>query len=122
MGLPLVDKVDSRHRKGAQRRRGNGGLLFQRHEGQRKAQDFSTAGEEHLRRDAIQAKKQEFFQSQAFSNACHEGIEGLSKDHVETLPRSTRARCNGSFWRGFQRKNATSWRHLKVLGIHRRPK
>ena len=48
--------------------------------GRGKVQDFSTAGEEHLRRDAIQAKKQEFFQSQAFSNACDEEIEGLSKD------------------------------------------
>ena len=55
-------------------------LLLQRHEGQGEVQDFSTAGEEHLRRDAIQAKKQEFFQSQAFSNACDEEIEGLSKD------------------------------------------
>ena len=45
-----------------------------------KVEDFSTAGEENLRREAIQAKKQEFFQSQAFSNACHEGIEDLSKD------------------------------------------
>ena len=45
-----------------------------------KVEDFSTAGEEHLRREAIQAKKQEFLQSQAFANACDEGIEGLSKD------------------------------------------
>ena len=32
VGLPLVDKVDCKHRKCAQRRRGNGGLLLQRHE------------------------------------------------------------------------------------------
>ena len=75
VGLPLVDKVDRKHRKSAWWRRGNGGL-----KGKGKVQDFSTAGEEHLRREAIQAKKRHFLQSQAFSNACDEGIEGLSKD------------------------------------------
>ena len=33
LGLPLVDKVDSKHRKCTQGRRWNGGLLLQRYEG-----------------------------------------------------------------------------------------
>ena len=44
-----------------------------------KADDFSPAGEEHLMREAIQ-DKQDFLQSQVFSDALEEGIEGLSKD------------------------------------------
>ena len=40
VGLPLVDKVDCKHRKCAQRRRANGGLLLQRHEGQRESSGF----------------------------------------------------------------------------------
>ena len=51
-----------------------------------------------------------------------EELKAFRKSHLETLPLSIRGRYSGSFWRGFQRKNATSWRHLKVLGIHRRPK
>ena len=45
----------------------------------------------------------------------------VRRTQVKTLPLSIRRRYSGSSWRGFQRKNATSWRHLKVFGIHRRP-
>ena len=54
--------------------------FFKGMKGQGKVEDFSTAGEEHLRRETIQGKEQDFLQSQAFSDACDEGIEGLSKD------------------------------------------
>ena len=53
--------------------------FFKGMEGRWKVEDFSTAGEEHQTR-SHSSQKQEFFQSQAFSNACDEGIEGLSKD------------------------------------------
>ena len=53
VGLPLVDKVDSKHRKCTQGRRWNGGVFL---------------------------KKRHFLRSQAFSDACDGGIEGLSKE------------------------------------------
>ena len=107
MGLTLVDKVDSKHRTCTWGRGRNGGVLFKGMNGEGKVRGFSTAGEEHLRREAIQDKKQDFVQSRSF---------------LKTLPLSIRGRYSVSFWRGFQRKNATSWRHPKVLGIRRRPK
>jgi uncharacterized membrane protein len=48
-----------------------------------KVRDFSTAGNENLRREAIQEKQKDFLQSQAFSEACHQGIECLSKEPRE---------------------------------------
>ena len=54
--------------------------FFKGMKGQGKVEDFSTAGEEHLRRETIQGKEQDFLQSQAFSDACDEGIKALSKD------------------------------------------
>ena len=54
--------------------------FFKGMKGQGKVEDFSTAGEEHLRREAIQGKKQDFLQSKAFSDACDKGIECLSRD------------------------------------------
>ena len=71
-----IANIESARREGAEMEV----YFFKGKKGRGKVEDFSTAGEEHLRRDAIQAKKQHFLQSQAFSNACHEGIEGLSKD------------------------------------------
>eukprot|EP00435_Cladocopium_sp_Y103_P069788 s376_g34.t1 len=54
--------------------------FFKGLKGKGKVEDFSTAGEEHLRREAIQAKKQDFLQSQLLSHACDDGIKGLSKE------------------------------------------
>ena len=71
-----IANIERAHREGAEMEV----YYFKGMKGRCKVKDFSTAGEEHLRREAIQAKKQEFFQSQAFSDACDEGIEGLSKD------------------------------------------
>ena len=71
-----IANIESARREGAEMEV----YFFKGMKGRGKVEDFSTAGKEHLRREAIQAKKQEFFQSQAFSNACDEGIEGLSKD------------------------------------------
>ena len=71
-----IANIESARREGAEMEV----YFFKGMKSRGKVEDFSTAGEEHLRREAIQAKKQEFLQSQAFANACDEGIEGLSKD------------------------------------------
>ena len=59
--------------------------FFKGMKGRGKVRDFSTAGKENLRREAIQEKqkKQDFLQSQAFSEACHQGIECLSEEPRE---------------------------------------
>ena len=71
-----IANIERAHEEGAEMQV----YFFKGMKGRGKVVDFSTAGKEHLRREAIQAKKRDFFQSQAFSNACDEGIEGLSKD------------------------------------------
>ena len=113
-----IANIERAHEEGAEMEV----YFFKGMKGRWKVEDFSTAGEEHLRREAIQARNRSSSSRKHFPTHATKGLKAFRKTHVETLPLGTRARCNGSFWRGFQRKNATSWRHLKVLGIHRRPK
>eukprot|EP00435_Cladocopium_sp_Y103_P053118 s1038_g16.t3 len=48
--------------------------------GKGKVQHFLTAGQEHMRREAIQGKKKQFLKSGDFCDALHEGIDGLRKE------------------------------------------
>eukprot|EP00435_Cladocopium_sp_Y103_P014475 s2935_g3.t1 len=71
-----IANIETAHREGAEMEV----YFFKGLKGKGKVRNFSTAGEEHLRRERIQAKKHDFLQSQSFSDACDEGIEGLSKE------------------------------------------
>ena len=109
-----IANIERAHEEGAEMEV----YFFKGMKGRWKVEDFSTAGEEHLRREAIQARNRSSSSRKHFPTHATKGLKAFRKTHVETLPLGTRARCNGSFWRGFQRKNAASWRHLEVLGIH----
>ena len=54
--------------------------FFKGMRGKGKVRDFSTAGEEHKRREAIQSKGQDFLKSEAYSKAQDQGVEDLSKE------------------------------------------
>ena len=71
-----IANIESARREGAEMEV----YFFKGMKGGGKVEDFSTAVEEHLRREAIQGKKRHFLRSQAFSDACDGGIEGLSKE------------------------------------------
>ena len=103
--------------------------FFKGMKGRGKVEDFSTAGEEHLRREAIQAKKPFFLQSQVFFDACHKGIEGLLKDprgdsssqysrevqrlFLEWLPKEDRHFMEASEGLGNSQKAEVAWLERK---------
>ena len=53
--------------------------FFEKKKGQGKVQSFATAGQEHLRREAIGQRKAQFEESVEFQNAKAAGLEKLSK-------------------------------------------
>ena len=73
-----IENIEKAHEEGAEMEV----YFFKGMKGRGKVRDFSTAGKENLRREAIQEKKQkqDFLQSHAFSEACHRGLECLSKE------------------------------------------
>jgi len=54
-------------------------FFFEKKKGQGKVQSFSTAGQEHLRREAVWQRKAEFEESMEFQNAKAAGLHKLSK-------------------------------------------
>ena len=56
--------------------------FFEKKKGQGKVQSFETAGQEHMRREAINGRKKEFEDSVLFKNAKDAGLRELSKDKV----------------------------------------
>ena len=71
-----IANIESARREGAEMEV----YFFKGMKGRGKVKDFSTAGEENLRREAIQVKIRHFLRSQAFSSAYDGGIEGLWQD------------------------------------------
>ena len=53
---------------------------FNKMAGKGKVQSFTTAGEEHLRREEMFKQKSEFKKSESFLKALHAGLEKLSTD------------------------------------------
>ena len=56
--------------------------FFEKKKGQGKVQSFETAGQEHMRREAINGRKKEFEDSLLFKDAKDAGLRELSKDKV----------------------------------------
>jgi len=53
---------------------------FNNKKGQGKVKDFTTAGEEHMRREAIERRKDAFLKSEGFCNALEAGLKHLPKE------------------------------------------
>lgn len=74
-----IANIERAHEEGAEMEV----YFFKGMKGKGKVRGFSTAGEEHLRREAIQDKRRDFMQSLPFCVACNEGIHVLSKEPRE---------------------------------------
>ena len=89
--------------------------------GQGKVKDFTTAGEEHMRREVSGARMPSW--SLRVSKMPSRLAWSISRrNKVRTPPRPTQARCIVCSWLGFLSQTASSWRHQKALGIRRRRK
>lgn len=89
--------------------------------GKGKVENFSMAGKEHLRREAIQGKLKQFLKSSEFQ-AIDRGIECLWKSLVQTVLLGIQGRFIGFSWLRSPRRIASSFRHPKALEIPRRPR
>ena len=102
---------------------------FSKKKGRGKVQSFETAGQEHLRRDAISAKKQLFLESKAFQQAVDAGLDALSTQKgadsssqysrelhrlfLEWLPEDERAVLQCSEGLGNSQKAEVAWLERK---------